>query len=222
MTLNGSHVDRLLGAPELRPFVDWLVRRIELGHPLQGRMVRAVANADERAAIAAIIGRSLGTGASISVDFDRLEEIVRTSGAAPSLTAAVEHLRGSIVVRAEHAQQQRRAWDAAHDVLDAFVADWPEHAAWALSMRTRGSARRLVSTPEAVHLLLERVVAVLAELPSNGEALPRLAARLLGSAHALDLGMPAATLVLSALNRGDGRAVEHRACAPTPASGASW
>lgn len=198
-----AHVDRLFGAPELTRLIDRLARRIEQGRPLVGSLTLTALEEGERAAVAAIYGRTPGAGSSMAVDLDRLDEIVRDSGAASSLTAAVEYLRGPLLVRPAHAEAQQRAWNAAYAMLDAFVAERPEHAQWAAWIRQRGIVRRRSGTPEAAQSLLDRVVAVLLELPVEGEALPRFAARVLGSAHALDLGTPEGTLVLSSLRHGE-------------------
>ncbi|MHB1172758.1 MAG: TIGR02679 domain-containing protein, partial [Lacisediminihabitans sp.] len=197
-----THVDRLLGVPELAGFVTALVRRIERGHPLSGMLALGTVEPGQRAAIAALFGRRPGTGTSISVDLDQLDLIIRSSGAAVSLSAALEQLRGPLIVKSQQAGAERRAWDAAYAALDPVVVNRPEYAAWAQEIRSRGMVKRLARTPEAADLVLGRVAAVLTALPGDGSALPEFAARVLGSAHALDVGTSEATLVLSALNKG--------------------
>lgn len=190
-------VERLLGAPDLARLVDTIVRRVEGGRSLSGRITIA-ADPSERDAIAALFGQRPRPGASISVDLDRLDEIVRRSGAAASLRAAIDQLRGPLVVRSERAEAVRLAWDAAHGPLDLLAARRPEFGDWVLGIRARGAVRRLVDTPDDGRRLLERVATVLSALPADGEALGRFAARVLGSAHVLDAGTPEAALVLSA------------------------
>ncbi len=197
--MTAERVERLLGAAELVRLVDALALRVARGRPLSGR-ITLTADGEERAAIAALFGQRPRPGASISVDLDRLDAIVRGSGAAASLPAAVGQLRGPIVVRKEQAEARRRAWDTAHEELDPFVASRPELAEWAAGLRARGIVRRLSRTPDDGARLLARVTLVLSALPAAGEGLPRFAARLLGSAHALDVGTPESTLVLSALS----------------------
>jgi uncharacterized protein (TIGR02679 family) len=196
MTADG--VERLLGAPELARLVDALARRIALGRTLSGR-ITVTAHAGERAAIAALFGRRPGSGTTISADLDRLDAIVRNSGVADSLVDAVEQLRGPIVVEREQVEALRRAWDVAYEPLDSLVATRPELAGWVTGLRSRGAVRRYVDTPDEGTRLLRQVALVLSALPVDGEARPRLAARLLGSAHALDVGTATASLVLSAL-----------------------
>ncbi|MFT3798067.1 TIGR02679 family protein [Microbacterium sp.] len=209
--MTAERVERLLGAPDLTGLIDVLARRVARGLPLSGRITLPVA-VEDGAAVAALFGQRPRGGASVLVDLDRLDEIVRDSGAATSLLTAVEQLRGPIAVR-EHADRLRQAWDAAYATLDPLVASRPALAGWAAGLRSRGTVRRLVDTPDAGAHLLQRVMHVLSNLPTDGEALPRLAARLLGSAHALDLGTPEASLVLSALSThggGLGAAEERR------------
>src|SRR5690606_21911863 len=121
------------------------------------------------------------------------------------LGEAITLLRGPVVVRAEEAERVRAQWDRAFGAFDALLAVRPQHAAWVDRLRASGLVQRLVRTPDAGGVLLERVVRVLAILPTEGESLQRLAVRTLGSAHALDRGTPESTLVLSAL-RGDATA----------------
>lgn len=197
-----SQIERLLGGPGLARLVDALARRIERGRPLSGLMEVTDAAPDEREAIAALFGRRPGSGPAARVDLDRLNVIVTTSGAAESLAAAVEQLRGPIVVRADRVDAERRAWASAFEPLHRLARDRAEYGAWVESVIARGSLRRATRTPDAAASLCERVAAVLAELPAHEEALQRLAGRVLGSAHALDAGTPESSLVLSALNNG--------------------
>lgn len=198
--MNG--VDRLLGGPDLARFVDALARRVERGRPLAGAIEIPAATPAEREAMAALFGKRPGTGISTRIDLDRLDLVVRTSGAAESLAAAVERLRGPIVVRADRAEAERRAWACAVDPLRRLTQGRAEYGAWVESVIAKGTVRRLARSPDAAAELCERVAAVLAALPAREEALQRLAGRVLRSAHALDAGTPESSLVLSALNNG--------------------
>jgi uncharacterized protein (TIGR02679 family) len=200
--IDSPKLDRLLGQPDLERLVERLAQRIASGKDLSGRLVLHNASLDERSAVAALFGRPLGDSPIISVDLDKLDQVVTHSGAAPSLTIAVQHLKGPIVVRPVVRDQERMAWDAALEVLDTIADDAPGFAEWARDSRTRALTRRLARTPDRAHALLSRVARVLNDLPRDGEALPRLAARTLNSAHALDLGTPEATIVISALSAG--------------------
>lgn len=197
-----NHIERLLGGAGLARLVDALARRMERGRPLTGLIEIAEAAPEEREAIAALFGRHPGRGPTARVDLDRLDVIVRASGAAASLVVAVEQLRGPIVVRADRDEAERRAWDSALEPLRRLAADRPEYGAWVETVVARGVARRAARVPDAAAVLCGRVAAVLAELPAHEEALQRFAVRVLGSAHALDPGTPESSLVLSALNGG--------------------
>jgi len=195
-------LDRLLGQPDLARLVERLAQRIASGKDLSGRMVLQNVSLDERSAVTALFGRPLGDSPSLSVDLDKLDQVVTHSGAAPSLTAAVQHLKGPIVVLPMVRDQERVAWDDSLELLNTIAHDAPRFAEWARDSRTRTLTRRLARTPDRAHALLSRVARVLNDLPRDGEGLPRLAARTLNSAHALDVGAPEATLVMSALSVG--------------------
>lgn len=199
-----GQLERLLGAPELAPLLDRLVRRVESGRPLTGTITVRTPSSAQREAIAEVFGDRPGRGNSMTVDLGRLDAILRASGTAVSLGAALVELRGPIAVRSQSELEAQRRWDAACHPLDQLVDARPQYLPWVTDVvRGRGLAKRLAGTPEAAQELLTRVARVLSALPSDGEALPRFASRVLGSAHALDRGTPEATMVLSAL--GDGR-----------------
>ncbi|MDM4764267.1 TIGR02679 family protein [Galbitalea sp. SE-J8] len=196
-----DRLGRLLGRADLVPLVDALARRIALGRPLSGSIDVRQASAAQREAIAALFGRRPARSTTVRVDLDALSAIVRNSGAAESLADAVAGLRGPIESRRDSAAAEHRAWDAATSTLLAFAEQRTDHAEWVAAAIARGTIRRVTRAPEVASVVLPRVVAVLAALPADGEALPRFAARVLGSAHALDAGTPEASLVLAALAR---------------------
>lgn len=201
-----SRVERLLGAQDLRRVVDRIAQRIQRGAPLTGPLTIRDATDDERSALGALIGR----GPTSSVRLETLDQVVRNSGAASSLAEAVAELRGPLVPRAEALAAERERWRSATGMLEPLLAARPDYADWADRIITTGLIRRLAPVPEVAGLLLERVGAVLAELPSAGESLPVLAARTLGDAHALDDGRGEATLVLAALSPGGARDADAR------------
>jgi uncharacterized protein (TIGR02679 family) len=202
MTRQVQQLERLLGGPALARLLDVLEERVRRGRSLSGTITVSGVGAEERAVIAALFGRSPGSGASMVVDLDALDRVVRESGAESSLRAAVERLRGPLVVRAEQVRAERLAWAGAEAVLEDLAHRRPEYAEWVSLLRSRGTVRRLAGTPELADAIVARVAQVLDALPAEREARGRFAARVLGSAHALDVGRPEATLVLSALNGG--------------------
>lgn len=202
-----AHVERLLGVPELSRLVDQLHRRRSAGRPLTGSIVLSGSDAGERAAVAALFGRRAGSGTTVTVDLDRLDGIVAASGAAATLADGVEALRGPAVPRGEAAERERRAWQEVFAVLDPFIARRTEFADWADRGIATGVIKRQTGTPADAQRILIRVAAVLDALPVQAESLQRFAARILGSAHALDPDTVESALVLSALRStggGDG------------------
>ncbi|OLZ51903.1 TIGR02679 family protein [Amycolatopsis keratiniphila] len=205
---------RLLGGEETAWLLDRLRRRMVAGRPLSGVVTLSSATHDQRRAIERLLGRRAGTGTSLSVSLDEVDTVLRRSGSAPDgLADATRLLIGTVPDRATEAA----AWAAAFGPLDELVARRPMLATWRAWLDSTGMVRRLASEPERASALITAVVDVLAELPSRGIALGRLAAETTGDAHSLDDGRPLATLVLSAARAlrgsppaGDGTAGERR------------
>ncbi|WP_219148146.1 TIGR02679 family protein [Amycolatopsis sp. TNS106] len=182
--------------------------------PLSGVVTLGSATHDQRRAIERLLGRRAGTGTSLSVSLDEVDAVLRRSGAAPGgLADAARLLIGAVPSRAAEAT----AWSAAFSPLDELVARRPLLATWRAWLDSTGLIRRLAADPESASALVTAAVRVLAELPSKGIALGRLAAETTGDAHGLDDGRPLATVVLSAARvlrgsppAGDGTAGERR------------
>ncbi len=105
------------------------------------------------------------------------------------------------------AADERLVWECAFAPLEEMVgqrvesraAGCEELASWLAQLRGSGVLKRLEPDAARARELLERLAAVLAVLPADGEPLGRFAARHAGSAHALDDGQPLATLALGAI-----------------------
>lgn len=193
-----GHVDRLLGGPSLARLVDRLVKRLEQGREPTGTVTLPDATDAERSAIAALVGRPIGAGATVSVRLDAVDAVLRTSGAAEGLRAAVEALRGPVAVRADVAGADRAAWDEAFGALDPAVRGRPTLERWRDALRASGTVRRTAGDAAQATVLLRRVATVLEALPADREGLPVFAARVLGDAHALDPDRPESAIVLGA------------------------
>ncbi len=184
------------------------------GRPLSGVVTLGSATHDQRRAIERLLGRRAGAGASLSVSLDEVDAVLRRSGSAPDGLADVTRLLiGTVPSRSTEAA----AWSAAFSPLDELIARRPLLATWRAWLDSTGMVRRLASDPEIASTLITAAVRVLAELPSEGIALGRLAAETTGDAHGLDDGCPLATIVLSAARvlrgsppAGDGTAGERR------------
>lgn len=188
---------RLLGGPDLTWLVERARRRMERGEPLTGSVSLGAPTEGQRRAAESLLGRAPGGGRSLTIRLDTVDAVLRRSGISPDgLAAAVTALTGPVVPLRETRADEDRAWQAAYARLDQL----PGLAAWAARLRADGLVRRLARTPESADDLLAATVRVLRELPADpAVSLPAFAARVLGSAHALDDGTPLTTLTLSGI-----------------------
>jgi uncharacterized protein (TIGR02679 family) len=206
---------RLLDGEDTGWLLDRMRRRLANGKPLSGLVTLGSATQGQRRAVERLLGRRAGMGTSLTVSLDELDAVLRRSGAAPDgLADAVRLLIGTVPDRAAEAA----AWSAVNEPLDELVAQRPELTPWRTWLDSTGMVRRLASDAATASALITMVIRVLAELPSSGVALGRLAAETTGTAHGLDDGQPLTTLALSAARvlggappTGDGSAAERRA-----------
>ncbi|GAA2622754.1 hypothetical protein GCM10010425_17100 [Streptomyces spororaveus] len=203
---DGTPVDeerlrRLLGGPDLAWLLERVRRRLERGQQLTGPVSLATATAAQRAAAERLLGRAPSGGRALTVRLDAVDAVLVRSGISPGgLTAAVTALTGPVVPLEEVRRSEDRAWAQAYAPLTALAGEDPRLARWAGRVRDDGLVRRLARTPEAARPLLDQVARVLRALPAEPpRSLSVFAADLLGSAHSLDDGTPAATLCLSGI-----------------------
>ncbi|MGW1000026.1 TIGR02679 family protein [Streptomyces sp. NPDC002520] len=190
---------RLLGDPGLGWLVERARRRMERGQVLTGTVSLDSPTSDQRAAAERLLGRVPGRGRSLSIRLEDVDVLLRRSGISPEgLDAAVTALTGPVVPLGPAREAEEKAWKEAYAPLAALADRQPALAAWAERLRGDGLVRRLAGTPTAARALLDQVATALNALPSEEPvSLPSFAARVLGSAHALDDGTPLATLTLS-------------------------
>ncbi|MFF8563466.1 TIGR02679 family protein [Streptomyces albidoflavus] len=198
-TVDVPRLRRLLGTPELEWLVERVRGRLVAGQPLTGAVSLTTPTPGQRAAAERLLARPPGGGRSLTIRLEAVDAVLRRSGISPDgLTAAAMALTGPVTPLAKARAEQHAAWDRAYVPLDALVRDRPELTAWATRVRADGLARRLGRGPDSVHTLLTVVSAALRELPADpAVSLAAFAARVLGSAHALDDGTPEGTLTLS-------------------------
>ena len=199
--VDADRLRRLLGAPELHWLVDRARRRLEREQSLTGPVSLGAPTAAQRVAAERLLGRSPGSGLSLTVRLDEVDAILRRSGISPDgLTAAVAVLTGPVVPLGPARQAEDRAWQAAYAPLEALAQEVPALAVWAARIRGDGLVRRLAGTPAAARALLGQAATALRALPADPPvSLPAFAARVLGSAHALDDGTPPATVTLAGI-----------------------
>jgi uncharacterized protein (TIGR02679 family) len=195
-----------LGAPELSWLVQRIRDRLERGEPVDGTVTLVGASPAQRKAAARLLGHGLGRGTSLSVPLPELAAVLRSSGAAPSLQAAVEAVAGPVRnLAAERAAEVQHWEDALSAATASPLAALPWYRAWLDEIGRDGTVTRLIRQGHAV--VLRQAPAVLERLPGGAEpaglAAARLAQDATGDPAALASG-PLATLVLRALARREG------------------
>lgn len=200
MTVDQTRLRQTLGAPELAWVLDRLRRRYERGQDSSNGVLRlADPSPGQREACDRLLGRRPGAGGSISIQVHQLEDVVVTSGMAPSLRDAVEALKGPLVDRRSEAERERAAWEGLFDRFRPAVQDNEAIAHWYEQIRSRGVLRRLAgSDVERAAELLDQAVHVVTRLPADGVTLAQLAAECCGDSHALDPGRPVGTITVRA------------------------
>ncbi|WP_281169671.1 TIGR02679 family protein [Pseudonocardia asaccharolytica] len=170
----------------------------------------------QRVAVARLLGRPAGSGATVTVRLEAVDAVLCRSGVCPDgLGAAVVALTGPVDDRAAAAARLAAAWREAFAPVERAAAGRDDLAAWVAGLQASGAVRRIVREPERARELLGRLGVVLEALPVDpAEPIGRFAERLLGSAHALDPGGPVHGLALSAARvlggEGDGSGAEWR------------
>ncbi|WP_229890385.1 TIGR02679 family protein [Streptomyces mashuensis] len=192
---------RLLGTPDLAWLVERTRRRMEREQPLTGSVSLDRPTEAQRLAAERLLGRAPRGGRSLSVRLDAVDAVLRRSGISPAgLATAVTALTGPVTRLGQARRDASRAWEQAYEPLHALGGDLPRLRAWTDRLRADGLVRRLARDPAAARTLLDSAARVLRELPADpAVSLPAFAARVTGSAHALDDGTPLATLTLSGI-----------------------
>ncbi|MCF8571239.1 TIGR02679 family protein [Gordonia sp. HY002] len=211
MTGDRRALDRLIGGPETA----WLVERVRgrilaAGErPLDGTVVLADPTAEQRTAVARLVGRPRRSGRTLRVDLAAVEEILRRGPWPAGLADAVETISGSVVDRAAIRSRDAQAWAAVRDRMAPALAKNPEVGDWwetwcatgNLKRAARSENRRTGSTDAYASgaLLVDAVVRVLDVLPASGEPLAVIARRAVGDAHGLDATRPLGRFAVAAV-----------------------
>ncbi len=197
-------LQRLLGGESLAELRRRLRRHFERRGPDDppGAIRLGRLSADEREALASLLGRPPRFANSMLVDIAAIDGALRRAGLASSLRHALEQFEGPIPDRASARAELLGRWSA--------VADGSRHPGLAAFLRNPaglGLLKRLSrQDPEQAASFREGADAVLRRLPAQGLPRAQLAAETLGNSHGLDTGEATATLVLAALRRQDGPA----------------
>ncbi|MFI7316901.1 TIGR02679 family protein [Streptomyces venezuelae] len=208
-----AHVDtgrlqRLLGPAELSWFLERARRRMARDEPLTGSVTLTAPTQAERAAAERLLGRSPGTGRSLTLRLEAVDAVLRRSGISPDgLAPALVALGGPVASLRDAREREERAWDAVYAPLAGLsgtsLADWAER------LPRTGVLRRLAGDPDTAAVLVAQTVRTLHALPAEPPcSLAAFAARILGDAHALDEGRALSTLVLSGVRALTGHSKE--------------
>ena len=190
---------RLLGGEELRWLVERMRARLERGRSLQGTVALEGATAAQHRAVARLLGRPVGRGASLHVSLPAVEAVLRGGGLAPALATADKALSCPVTDRAAERSAIERRWAGVHDDAEPAASRRPALTSWVEWLRSTGVLRRLAAgAPERARELVEQSITVLNLLPAGGQPLSVVAATGAGDGHLLDPDRPLATLVLRA------------------------
>lgn len=148
----------------------------------------------EHRALASLAGKPGRLTGSMQIDLAAIDAALARAGIAASLRDALERLDGPIVNRAQARREAVEQWSVLCEAIrqPALQRMLDDEAG-------RRLLRRLANQSiDSGRRLAERASAVLELLPAQGVPRSLLAAQALGDAHALDDGMPDASLVLAA------------------------
>jgi uncharacterized protein (TIGR02679 family) len=194
-----ERLGRLLGGDDLAGLRERLRRhfeRAQLDAP-PGTIRLGEVSPREYEVLASLMGRPVRQANSIQVDIAAIDEALRRAGIAFSLKAALELLDGPITHRPTARAEALSRWAST-----AQGARHPDLSRLLQTPRGLGLLKRLAKQdPATADRLRDRADLVLHHLPVKGRPRAQIAAELLGDAHALDSGQPAATLVLAALRQ---------------------
>lgn len=188
-------LQRLLGGDQyalLRKRLRQRFERAPLDAPVETFRIGKL-TAEEYAALASLLGRPLRYANSLQVDVRLVDTAFQNAGIAASLRDALEQLDGPIANLATTRLALQTMWS---DVLSGCTHR--ELIKMLQAPAGIGLLKRLArQSPPTALQLCRRVEAVLQRLPASGITRSQLAADVLGDAHALDIGQPTATLVLT-------------------------
>jgi uncharacterized protein (TIGR02679 family) len=205
MTLAPRAQDRLaatFGTPELAWLVARVRQRLERGRAVHGTVVLRAPTSAQRAAVEALLGRAPRMGATLSVDLEELDELVRHSQLAGGLADVVGRLCGPVTDRAALTARREQAWTETVTAAAVRIGERASLQAWLADVVASGLLRRFAHGDPAQGVsLLTQTLTVADQLPGTGIPLAELAATALGDSHALDRDRPTGNLAVRAAAR---------------------
>jgi uncharacterized protein (TIGR02679 family) len=177
---------------------------------LSGSLRLAHPTAEQRDAVARLVGRPRKAGAGVTVDLAVVEQILRRGPWPAGLADAVVTLTGPLTDRRGEQTRAAETWDRARSELEPALARFDGLATWWAGWCAAGSLKRAAraeqarradrtapagadSGRDAAHVaidLVRRLRTVLEALPVSDEPIAVLARRTVGDAHGLDASRP--------------------------------
>jgi len=196
-TTSDQRLQRLLGGPALAALRQRLRRCFERADAGAAPSSLRLSHLDpvEYTTLCQLTGCPSRMARSMTLDITDLDARLSAAGLASSLKEALEQLDGPIIAKAELRKKLSAQWSTLVDSTKGspLLRAWLQNTVTAMPL-----LKRLGRHPERAAQLLTAADAVLRRLPAEGLPRSQLAAETLGDAHALDIGRPVATLVLSA------------------------
>src|SRR5580658_10137254 len=110
-SVNVELVRALLGGEHLQSLVERLKKRLSRGEALTGKIQLSDATPNERTAIDKLMGRLPTQGSSLTIDLDRLSDILVHAKVCVRLEEAVVALIGAITDERFQLLARRAAWE---------------------------------------------------------------------------------------------------------------
>jgi uncharacterized protein (TIGR02679 family) len=191
-----------LGTPGLRRLIDRLCERRETNRPLTGTLTLQNATAGERRAIDQLLRRAPTAGTRLAIPLDTLLTRIQDAIPAGDWSTILDTLRGPPGTARLDALARQNAWTKLWtDIRQTLPLEKPFLVKWTEQLKRDGTLKRLAGNdPQHAAMLLRQSLAIIQQLPAQGELLAGLAARVTGHAHALDLNTPLSTLTLRAIS----------------------
>lgn len=194
-----ARLRQTLGVPAL----DWLVQRLrarlERGEPLEGSVSLHAPSPEQRDALDCLLGRKPTRAEVLTVDLQKVAEVLVRAEICDHLTEVVVALTGPVTNRAAEDVLRGEQWNDLYRDVENRLAGRPKLPQWLAEVRSTGLLVRLGGQdPLRAGNLLRHATDVVLRFPMQGTALAELAAGAVGDSHALDAGQPLGTLVLRA------------------------
>ena len=200
MNDSDARLHAILGVPASKRLLERLRARLGRGAFLTGTVSIADPTEEEKRHFASIFGTSETRSETLRVDLDALALLLRNADLATGLREAVERLTGEVPNQRAARDSSDAAWREIYSRLDEMAQRDGRLLPWAETMRARGLLKRLASSSLGrATEWIEDFGRVWNRLPAAGEPLAKLAADVLGDAHALDVGRTLPALVLRAI-----------------------